>query len=250
MAEDDVAAWSAVAERWSEVWGTFPEPVWRAIIAASGIGRGTRVLDIGCGSGEFLHLLEEVGAVAAGVDPAPGMVAVARSHSPGADLRRGFSEQLPWPDASFDVVTAINSLHFSDDVVGSMNEARRVTTRGGLFVVANWAEGERNDLNVIEEAVRVSVGEDLMPDAAIRLPGGLERLLAAGGFDLVTAGIVEAPWQAPDDNALAAGVLLGESAAAIATATPLVVEAARPFRTSDGYRLVNAFRFAVGRAPA
>jgi hypothetical protein len=69
---------------------------------------------------------------------------------------------------------------------------------------------------------------------------------------VVDAGLVEVPWSPPDDATLVRGVLLGEDAAAMAAAAPTVLAVARPFRTGPGggYRLVNAFRYAVGRTPA
>jgi hypothetical protein len=71
------------------------------------------------------------------------------------------------------------------------------------------------------------------------------------GLDVVTGGLVELPWEVPDDGTLVRGVLMGEDPATMAATAPTVLAAARPFRTATGgYRLDNAFRFAVGRAPA
>ena len=65
-----------------------------------------------------------------------------------------------------------------------------------------------------------------------------------GGLEVVAAGIVELPWEAEDGNTLVRAVLLGEDL----EAAPVVLDAAQPFRTGDGgYRLVNAFRYAVAR---
>jgi hypothetical protein len=111
--------------------------------------------------------------------------------------------------------------------------------------VANWAERERNDLDTIEAAVAAAAGEEPLPDGDLRQPGGLEQLLAG-----VSAGLVEVPWEASDDAALARGVLLGEDPATISVRAPAVLAAARPFRTAaGGYRLVNAFRWAAPRTP-
>jgi SAM-dependent methyltransferase len=241
-------AWSAAAADWSELWGDFAEPARLVIVAATGIGAGSRVLDIGCGSGEFLALLERRGARPTGIDPAPGMIALARSLVPDSDVRLGSAEELPWPDGSFDVVAAVNSLQFADDILGALAEAARVAVPGGFVAIANWAERGRNDFNVIDSAVARAAGEEQRPDGYLRQPGGLEQLFADGGLELVTSGLIEAPWEAPDDDTLVRGMLLGEDEAGMVARAPTVLTAARPFRTAAGeYRLINAFRYAVGR---
>jgi SAM-dependent methyltransferase len=241
----DPDRWSAAAAGWSELWGGFAEPAWRVIAEVSGAGPGTRVLDVGCGGGELLGFFAGLGAQVAGIDPAPGMVALARARVPGADLRLGEAERLPWPDGRFELVTSFNALQFADDTLDALAECARVAVPGGLVAVANWAEAARNDLNTIEEAVAAADGEEPPPDGELRLPGGLEGLLAEGGLAVVGSGLVVLPWHVADDDSLVRGILLGDDSLALAGT---VLSAARPFRTPEGgYRLVNAFRYAVGR---
>ncbi|WP_411701188.1 class I SAM-dependent methyltransferase [Conyzicola sp.] len=246
-AEED--GWSAVAAEWSDLWAASAAPAHDALIAASGIRAGSRVLDVGCGSGEFLGTLERLGATGAGVDPAPGMVALARATAPLADIRVGGAESLPWPDGSFDVVVAINALQFAEDTVEALAEFRRVLVPGGLVAVANWAEGARNDLDAIEEAVAAADGEEAGPDGDLRVAGGLEEVLVESGLEVVTAGLVEVPWTAADDETLVRGVLLGADPETKRELAPAVLAAAARFRSGDGYMLHNAYRFAVARRP-
>jgi SAM-dependent methyltransferase len=246
----DEDGWSAVAGEWAELWGGFADPVRRSVLETTGVGAGSRVLDVGCGSGEFLAMLDAAGAVAAGVDPAPRMLDIARSLAPRADVRVGIAESLPWPDASFGVVTAFNALQFADDTDEALAELVRVVVPGGFVAVANWAEGARNDLDAVERALAGAAGDEPAPDGDLRTAGGLERLLADGGLQLVRAELVVAPWDARDDDSLVRGVLLGEDAAGMAATRETVLAAARPFRRPDGgYRLLNAFRCAVARVP-
>lgn len=246
----DEDAWSAVAEGWAELWGPFADPVRRTLLAAAGVGPGTRVLDVGCGSGELLAQAHALGAQAAGADPAPGMVALARAQVPGADVRVTAAEALPWDDARFDVVTAVNSLQLAASTGDALAEAVRVTVPGGRVALASWAEGALNDLDVVERAVAAAAGEDVPPDGPLRAAGGFEALLAGSGLTVVAAGLVEVPWEVPDDTTLVRGVLLGEDAEGTESGHRTVVDAARPFRTeAGGYRLVNAFRYAVAVVP-
>jgi SAM-dependent methyltransferase len=247
----DPDRWSTVAEVWAELWGGHAEPAWRAIFEASGAGPGTRVLDVGCGSGDLLAYAAARGLTTAGIDPAPGMVAHARTRLPAADIRLGSAEHLPWPDARFDLAVSVNALQFAEDTLEALAEMVRVTTRAGHVAVANWAEDAQNDINVIEAAVARAAGEDPLPDGELRQPGGLERLLTEGGLEVVSAGLVTLPWHAASDDTLVRGILLGEDQATMAARAPVVLAAARGYRTEDGrYRLVNAFRYAVGRRPA
>jgi SAM-dependent methyltransferase len=251
----DPDGWSAVAADWSHLWGELALPVWRTVISVTGIGpgdHGVRVLDVGCGGGDFLAYLEahleRLDVVLAGIDPAPGMVDLARSRLPGADLRIGSAEHLPWAANIFDVTTAFNSLQFAPDTLEALVEMNRVTVGGGRVAIANWADERHNDLDTIEAAVARSADEPVPPGGPLRDPDGLERVLAEAGLEILAAGLVEVPWYAPDDDTLVRGVLLGEDAATVAARADTVITAARPFRTPDGgYRLVNAFRYAVGR---
>ena len=242
--------WSALAGQWSELWAGSAAPAHEALIAASGIRRGSRVLDVGCGSGEFLRTLSDRGAVAAGIDPAAGMVALARMLAPLADVRVGEAERLPWPEAVFDVVTAVNALQFAEDTIDALAEFTRVLAPGGFVAVANWAEGARNDLDVIERAVAEADGEDVAPDGDLRVAGGLEAVFVEGGLTVVTAGTVAVPWQVPDDETLVRGVLLGEDPSVLRELAPVVLAAATPFRVAGGgYLLQNTYRFAVAATP-
>jgi SAM-dependent methyltransferase len=246
----DPNRWSAVAEDWARLWGSFAEPVWAALVDASSIAKGARVLDVGCGGGDLLVYFDGRGLLTAGVDPAPGMVAYARSRLPGADIQLGGTDRLPWPDATFDLVTSVNALQFADDTAEVLAELARVAVPGGHVGVANWAEGARNDLDVVELAVSDAAGEEPLPDGDLRQAGGLEELMRDSGLHVVAAGLIAVPWSAPDDETLVHGVLLGEDPATVAATAPVVIEAARPFRTSEGgYLLVNHFRYAVGRIP-
>lgn len=247
-ADDDV--WSAVAGEWADLWGAFADPVRAVLLDATRTGPGTRLLDVGCGSGELLALALARGAGAFGADPAATMVRLARTRAPGADVRVAGAAALPWPDASADVTTAVNALELTGDPAGVLPELVRVTAPGGLVAVATWAEGARNDLDAVEAAVARAVDDEPGPDGDLRLPGGLERLLAAAGLTVEAAGLVPAPWEAADADALVRGVLLGEDAATQAELTPTVIGAAAGFRTADGrYVLRNTFRYAVARTP-
>jgi 2-polyprenyl-3-methyl-5-hydroxy-6-metoxy-1,4-benzoquinol methylase len=99
---------------------------------------GKQVLDAGCGVGWGTLLLLESGAAAAsGIDIAPDAVEDARGRVPGADIRQGDLADLPWPDASFDLVVcfeALEHVHQQDQV---LDELVRVLRPGGILMVSS-----------------------------------------------------------------------------------------------------------------
>jgi len=100
--------------------------------------RGLNVLDLGCGEGRFCRMLGDRGAGTVGLDPTTTMLRVAdgRDEHRGA-YARGCAEQLPFADASFDLVVSYITLV---DIVGyrdAIAEAARVLRSRGRFVIAN-----------------------------------------------------------------------------------------------------------------
>ncbi len=90
------------------------------------------VLEVGCGTGHWLQLLDRAKGSAdrgrlVGLEPSSKMIARAR-HSL---LVRAVGERLPFPDASFDRVFCVNALHHLRDRFAFFSEARRILRPGG-----------------------------------------------------------------------------------------------------------------------
>ena len=98
-----------------------------------------RVLDIGTGAGHTaLALAPHVSSVVL-TDPVATMLATARRLSAEAGVRNAdfveaIAERLPFPDASFDIVTTRLAAHHFDDVPLAFREVARVLRRGGVFI--------------------------------------------------------------------------------------------------------------------
>jgi ubiquinone/menaquinone biosynthesis C-methylase UbiE len=98
-----------------------------------------RVLDVGCGNGALLMQLGGRVAHGVGVDASAGMIERARMRAAGRpelEFVRIDGPVLPFPDASFDVVTSLLSFRYLDwDPI--MNEIRRVLRPGGRLLVVD-----------------------------------------------------------------------------------------------------------------
>jgi ubiquinone/menaquinone biosynthesis C-methylase UbiE len=101
-----------------------------------------RWLDVGCGNGAFTEMIAERCAPAsvAGVDPAEGQLAFARTRPAlrGADFRKGDAMALPYADASFDVAVMPLVIFFVPDPAKGVAEMARVVAPGGLVTAYAW----------------------------------------------------------------------------------------------------------------
>jgi len=106
----------------------------------SGVERGQQVADVGCGTGALTSVLADLvgGEQVAGVDPSEPFVEQCRENVPGADIRVGPAEALPFDDGVFDRTLAQLVFHFVDDPAASVGEMARVTRRGGVVSACVW----------------------------------------------------------------------------------------------------------------
>jgi SAM-dependent methyltransferase len=120
--------------------GRYSDQLAPKFAAAAGIAAGQRVVDVGCGAGALTTVLAGiVGADhVAGVDPSEPFVDAARERVPGADLRVGPAESLPFEDGSFDAAVSQLVFHFVDDPARAVAEMRRVTREGGKVAACVW----------------------------------------------------------------------------------------------------------------
>jgi len=90
--------------------------------------RGDSVIDIGCGIGANLLSFVEMGLQATGLDPSPYMLDIAANNLGNrADLHRGFAEDLPFDDNSFNYACLVTTLEFVEDPQKAFEEACRIT---------------------------------------------------------------------------------------------------------------------------
>ena len=163
---------------------------------AAGVCAGMRVLDVGCGSGALaVELAERVGEDnVAAIDPAPDFASACQARIPGADVREGVAESLPWGDGTFDAAMCSLVVAWMSDAEKGIGEMARVTRPGGTVAAAMWDlhGGGLQMLTHFWRAAREidpSIPDD-EPRAGVR-EGDLVERFGRAGLQGVTGGTLE-----------------------------------------------------------
>ena len=122
----------------------------RELADRAGIQPGARVLDAGCGvGGSSMWLAQARGAIVVGITPVASQVARARRFAATRKLgdqitfEQADYTNTPFPDASFDVVWALESLCHAPDKSAFYREAARLLRPGGRLVLAEYIRAAR-----------------------------------------------------------------------------------------------------------
>lgn len=110
------------------------------LAAVVGVQPGQRVVEVGCGPGALTTVLAGIAGAEriAAVDPSEPFVEATRRRVPGADVRVGPAEMLPFEDSTFDRAVAQLVFHFVSDPARSASEMARVTKPGGRVAACVW----------------------------------------------------------------------------------------------------------------
>lgn len=135
-----MAEFASPAEHYDRFMGRYTVPLARALADEVGVAEGMRVLDVGCGPGGLTsELAARVGAEnVAAIDPAEQFVASCLQRNPGADVRQGVAEELPWADDTFDVSLSCLVIAFMRDADAGLQQMARVVKPGGRLGVCMW----------------------------------------------------------------------------------------------------------------
>lgn len=145
--KDNWNSLSAGWDRWYNLFETGAAPVTRTLLEQAGISKGSRVLDLGSGTGQpALDAAVVVGAEGEviGTDQAGDMLEAARRRAAELGLENTRyievdAEKLDFEDASFDAVTSRFSLMFLPDADSVLRSAHRLLRPGGVLAAAVWA---------------------------------------------------------------------------------------------------------------
>ena len=143
----------------------------QALIEQAAIRQADRVLEIGCGTGSLLIRVKQQSpnVSVVGLDPDPLALERARRKADAAGLAiqldRGFSDDMPYPDASFDrVLSSFMFHHLSREAkTSTMREVRRVLKPGGSLHLVDFAGGQGGQRGFL---VRIFHSERALSDNA------------------------------------------------------------------------------------
>ena len=188
---------AAPAEHYDRFMGRYLPTLGAALADAAGVAVGMRVVDVGCGPGGLTsELAARVGAAnVAAIDPAPQFVAACRDRNPGADVREGLAEELPWGDGEFDAALSSLVVGFMRDADLGVREMARVTRPGGTVAACMWdtATGGMTMLRLFWSAAqRVQPGVEGERRMAGTAEGDLVERFARAGLEDVAGHPLEA----------------------------------------------------------
>ncbi|WP_461164704.1 methyltransferase domain-containing protein [Arthrobacter sp. R4-81] len=153
----------------------------------AGLSPGERVLDLGSGSGtDVFAAAVSVGASGSvvGLDMTPEQLRKASGFLkggafPNVDFRQGHIEELPFEDASFDVVISNGAINLSPDKAAVFREAERVLRKGGRLVFADIVTSRPLTPQIVCDAdlwaacvggaEQIDVYQQLIADSGLRL---------------------------------------------------------------------------------
>jgi ubiquinone/menaquinone biosynthesis C-methylase UbiE len=160
------------------------EDALRMLVTACGAGPDDTVLDVACGGGLVVCAFAQVVRRAEGIDITPAMLERARQLAAdkkltNASFRQGDVTSLPYPDASFSIVTSRFTFHHFQDPLAVLREMRRVCAPGGRIAVVDTDASA--DPAKAAEFNRMEVLRD--PSHVRAMPGAeLTSLFAAAGL--------------------------------------------------------------------
>jgi ubiquinone/menaquinone biosynthesis C-methylase UbiE len=141
---------SAIKERQQKTWtsgnyamvGNLLVSIGEQLCEAVDLRSGERVLDVATGSGNTALSAARRFCEATGIDYVPDLIEQAKSRAQaerlGVSFEIGDAEDLPYPDASFDVVLSTLGVMFAPDQEKTAAEMLRVCRPGGKIGLANW----------------------------------------------------------------------------------------------------------------
>lgn len=105
----------------------------RGFVRGTLIKSKAKILDVGCGSGQFLYEMKTLGMNAYGVEP--GSIDENEAKKERLNIVNGTLENAKYPDNFFDIITINHVLEHVNDPAGTIKEMFRILKRGGMLII-------------------------------------------------------------------------------------------------------------------
>ncbi|MFG2288788.1 methyltransferase domain-containing protein [Streptomyces sp. NPDC048595] len=249
---------------WAEIQERMLVPLYEAAYDRLGVGPGTRLLGLGCGSGLALLLAAGRGAQVSGVDADESRLELARERLTAdgtpehTRVVSGGLEAAASGTAAFNVITAFHPVGCVSSVEGltaSLTAAAGLAERGSAVVLGGWGPVERcATAGVLRVAQRLA---DPLRTAGGWRPSGrddLEELADRAGLRPDGSGRVACPFGYADMSSAVRGLLstgLFDAALEVTEQRQVekeLAEALHPYQREDGaVWMPNVFRYLIAR---
>ena len=257
--EEAGEAWGSRAVDWSCLYEHYSLDILVALLPRLGVGPGTSLLDVACGSGLAVRVADGMGADVAGIDAAAELVAVACDRTPTADLRVGSMFELPWTDERFDAAVSVNGIWGGCGAAldESLPGAATRWSGGHQFLGAGPTPRHPRGVQGLRGLThRNSTGARCDASTTSPRPASPRRCWRASGFSVLERGGRVSTMEWPDaDIAWRAVSSVGPAVPALRSNDPAVLRdavlaALEPCRDQRGvYRTRSDHQFVVARKP-
>ena len=148
---------------------------------------GARVLDVGCGTGEYVRRATDLGFSASGLEPAEAMRKVAVEKNQTSKILDGVATALPFPDSTFDFVICIEVLRYLHraDNRQALLEMHRVLKPGGRMFLTSVNRYALDGFYLHYRAQRLLRGKRTtaaVPHCEFTTPSQIDRQVREAGF--------------------------------------------------------------------
>jgi len=182
------AYYQEIAPDYARLRRVHPE-VFRHLIADGPIHLDSRVLEIGCGTGNYICGLQEtVRCNCSGIDPSENMLAEAKARSTTVRFMQASAEKLDFPPDAFDLIFSVDVVHHLTGRTQAFREAHRVLRRDGRLCTVTDSEEILRNRHPQSVYFPETVAVELARYPAI---GALEKELTEAGFSQLVRTQVE-----------------------------------------------------------
>ena len=168
----------------------------RDLLDTGGVGRDSKMLEIGCGTGNYIVALQSLaGASCWAIDPSEEMLTTAATRVATVRFGLGNAECLKFPPEHFDLVFSVDVIHHVKDRQSYFHETHRVLRKGGRVCTVTDSEWIIRNRRPLTTYFPETADADLLRYPRI---ARLRELMAGAGFHDISEHLVEFPYELSD----------------------------------------------------